>query len=139
MTLRALVLALGVGLLAPQGACADPGYASLPMDAAVPVMQRADHPLIVDVREPHEYAAGHVPGAVNVPLGQVADWAEDRSKDEPVLVICQSGRRSLEASSELSSRGFTRVTNIEGGFRAWKERGLPVAHPEPRDAAPGDR
>lgn len=139
MTLRALAFALGLSLLGSVSAHADPGFASLPMPEAVSVMQQEHAPLIVDVREPDEYAAGHVPGAINVPLGQVGEWAQDRPKDEAMLVICQSGRRSLKASQELAARGFTRVTNVEGGFRAWKERGMPVARPAALDAAPAER
>lgn len=139
MTLRALAIALGLSLLGSLSAHADPGFASLPMSEAVSVMQQEHAPLVVDVREPDEYAAGHVPGAINVPLGQVGEWAQDRPKDEAMLVICQSGRRSLKASQELAARGFTRVTNVEGGFRAWKERGMPVARPTTLDAAPAER
>lgn len=139
MTLRPLALALALSMLVPLSAAADPGFASLPMQEAVSVMQQEQPPLIVDVREPAEYAAGHVPGAINVPLGTVGTWGEGRPKDEPLLIICQSGRRSLKASQELAARGFTRVTNVEGGFRAWKERGLPVAHPAPLDAESAER
>lgn len=127
MRIRALAIALTLAAALP--AVAGTGYASMPMDQAAPLMQEAAHPLIVDVREPDEFAAGHVPGALNVPLAQVGTWAKDRAKDEPLLVICQSGRRSLKASNELAAQGFTRVTNVEGGFRAWKERGLPVERP----------
>lgn len=129
MTLRALALALALALVAPAGLAAEPDYASIPMAEAAPLMQQPEHPLILDVREPAEFEAGHVPGAVNVPLGQVGAWARDRAKDDPVLVICQSGRRSLRASEELAAQGFTRVTNVEGGFRAWQDRGLPVERP----------
>lgn len=129
MNPRALALALALSLVTPACVAAESDYASIPMEEAVPLMQAASPPLILDVREPDEFAAGHVPGSLNVPLGQVGKWAQGRSKDEPVLVICQTGRRSLRASEELTHQGFTRVSNVEGGFRAWHERGLPVARP----------
>lgn len=89
-------------------------------------LQDATPPRLIDVREPHEFAAGHAPGAVNVPLGDVARWAETQPKDQPTLLICQSGRRSLRASQTLQTLGFTAITNVEGGTAAWISQGFPV-------------
>lgn len=89
-------------------------------------LQAATPPVLIDVREPHEYAAGHAPGAVNVPLGEVARWAETQPKTQPTLVICQTGRRSLSASKTLHGLGFTAVTNVAGGTSAWISQGYPV-------------
>jgi rhodanese-related sulfurtransferase len=89
-------------------------------------LQAPSPPLLIDVREPHEYAAGHAPGAVNVPLSQVSRWAETQPKDQPTLVICQSGRRSLNASKTLLELGFTSVTNVAGGTSDWISQGYPV-------------
>lgn len=83
---------------------------------------------LIDVRTPAEYAAGHVPGAVNVPLGfaptDPALAGLDRSA--PVYVICQSGGRSSRASDQLASAGFHAV-NVEGGTSAWIAAGHEVA------------
>lgn len=129
MTRRALILALGITLMLPLGVAAEPTFASISMEEAAPRMAEPQHPLILDVREPDEFAAGHVPGALNVPLKQVGAWAKAQPKDRPVMVICRSGKRSLRASAELAEQGFTQVTNVQGGFLAWKERGLPVETP----------
>lgn len=83
-------------------------------------------PLLIDVRTPEEFAAGHVPGAKNIPLDQVPNrLAEFGSKDAEVYVICQSGGRSARAAATLQSHGFKPV-NVSGGTGAWRAAGHPV-------------
>lgn len=84
--------------------------------------------LLIDVREPDEYAQGHAPGSVLIPLGQLPGrLAELRaSQDKPVALICRSGRRSARAAEILHQAGFSKVYNIEGGMNAWSAAGLPV-------------
>lgn len=90
------------------------------------MLQAKGAPMLLDVREPSEFAEGHVPGAVNVPLSTVGDWAQKQPKDKPLLVICRSGKRSLSASQVLVEQGFSSVTNIEGGTMGWIQKGLPI-------------
>ncbi|THA26725.1 rhodanese-like domain-containing protein [Streptomyces sp. RKND-216] len=79
---------------------------------------------VLDVRSPQEYAQGHVPGAVNVPLEELlADPASAGS--DGVHVVCQSGRRSLEAARALEQSGVTAVS-VAGGTSAWIESGREV-------------
>lgn len=82
--------------------------------------------LVLDVREPFEYADGRVAGSVLVPLATVADRAADFPKDQPVYVVCRSGNRSLVAARTLVEAGYTDVRNVEGGMIAWAAAGLPV-------------
>lgn len=84
-------------------------------------------PVLVDVRTAEEYAGGHVPGAVNIPLDQLASrTAElDSFKAGDVYLICQSGRRSTQASGMLAEQGFHAV-NVSGGTGGWKAAGYPV-------------
>jgi rhodanese-related sulfurtransferase len=84
--------------------------------------------LVIDVREPAEYAKGHVLGSKNVPLGDVERRAAefDKHKAKPVIVVCESGSRSARALDALRGRGFARVVNLSGGFGAWQQAGLPV-------------
>ncbi|MBC7541851.1 MAG: rhodanese-like domain-containing protein, partial [Candidatus Sericytochromatia bacterium] len=91
---------------------------------AMPV---AGCPRLIDVRETDEYAAGHVAGAVNVPLATVAAWAGRQAKPEPLLVICQSGRRSTMACQTLVDQGFERITNVAGDTGTWFQHAYPVA------------
>jgi len=74
----------------------------------------------VDVREPDEYAAGHIPGAVLLPLGSVRAKAAALlpQKDAPLLVYCRTGRRSEAACAQLQQMGYTRVRNL-GGVLTW--------------------
>jgi rhodanese-related sulfurtransferase len=83
--------------------------------------------LLIDVRSPEEYAAGHVPGAVLLPLPELQSRLAEITphKDEEVFVICEVGGRSARASALLAAEGF-RPVNVDGGTRAWREAGLPV-------------
>ncbi|QWT23964.1 rhodanese-like domain-containing protein [Subtercola sp. PAMC28395] len=77
---------------------------------------------LIDVREPDEYAAVRVPGAINIPLGTLADA---QLPEGEVYVICQLGGRSAKATEYLSGAGVT-ATNIAGGTAAWVQAGLPT-------------
>ncbi len=80
----------------------------------------------VDVRTPAEYSAGHAKGAINIPLGSLMDEYSKISKDKPVYLICESGRRSTEAGIFLQANGYTDVHSIIGGTPAWKADGRPI-------------
>ena len=84
--------------------------------------------LLLDVREPQEYAAVHAVNAKLMPLGQVSMRLHelDAYKDKPVAVICRSGHRSAQAVAILQEAGFTKVVNVQGGTSAWVEAGLEV-------------
>ena len=83
---------------------------------------------VLDVREPNEFAAGHVLGAKNVPLARLdASGAElAKKKERPIIVYCESGERSAKALAALKKHGYTRVANLSGGIGAWQQAGLPV-------------
>jgi rhodanese-related sulfurtransferase len=82
--------------------------------------------ILIDVREPVEYAAGHVPGAVNLPQADLADRLEELPRDRPLLLICQGGYRSLRAAQFLKQIGFEQVASVAGGTAAWAETGKPL-------------
>lgn len=90
--------------------------------------------VIVDVRTPGEFTGslGHAPGAVNVPLNELAGRLAtgagnmDGLKDLPVFVICKTANRSPSAARLLKKRGFTDVAVVKGGMSAWKRAGLPI-------------
>jgi len=82
--------------------------------------------LVVDVRDPGEYGAGHILGAKNVPLSRLDDGELAKRKDRPVIVYCDGGERSAKAISALRKQGFARVANLSGGLRAWQQAGLPI-------------
>jgi hydroxyacylglutathione hydrolase len=80
----------------------------------------ADGALAIDVRESDEYARGHVPGALNVPLGEIESRAGEIPRDASVVAYCGHGERSSSALSILERVGFERLHNLDGGFGAWK-------------------
>jgi rhodanese-related sulfurtransferase len=83
-------------------------------------------PFVLDVREPWEYALGHVPGARLLPLGELERRVAEVPKDRPILAFCQVGARSLAAAAFLIASGYPHVTNVDGGTGAWVERGYPT-------------
>lgn len=83
-------------------------------------------PFVLDVREPWEFAAGHVPHAHHIPLGELESRVGEVPRDQSVLVICQVGSRSEAAAAYLGSLGYVDVANVDGGTSAWIERGNPI-------------
>lgn len=80
-------------------------------------------PYLLDVREAWEFAAGRVPTAQLIPLGELEDRIAEVPRDRPVLVVCHTGSRSLAAAAYLLSLGFGDVANVDGGTAAWIEQG----------------
>lgn len=85
----------------------------------------AEGATVIDVREPDEYASGHVAGAVSIPLGQIPNRATSMPKNQPVYVICASGGRSLNAARHLVQVGVD-ARSVAGGTGGWQRSGRPV-------------
>jgi rhodanese-related sulfurtransferase len=86
--------------------------------------------VILDVRQSDEFAEGHVPNAVLIPLGELESRASELPQDTTLYVICRSGNRSRQASELLVNLGFNNVRNVDGGFIAWVDAGYEVAFPK---------
>ena len=84
--------------------------------------------VMLDVREAKEFEGGHVPNAVHIPLSQLPGRGTELAKltSRPVVVYCERGQRSRSAGGALAKLGFADINVLTGGFRAWKEAGLPV-------------
>jgi glyoxylase-like metal-dependent hydrolase (beta-lactamase superfamily II)/rhodanese-related sulfurtransferase len=82
--------------------------------------------LLLDVREPEEFARGHVPNAVNFPQADLATRLEEIPRDRPIMTICQSGMRSLRSAQFLRQQGFEDVASVAGGTAEWRAAGRPV-------------
>jgi hydroxyacylglutathione hydrolase len=93
---------------------------------------------VLDVRDPAEWAGGHLPGVANVPLGYLQDRLAEVPRDRPVVVHCQGGGRSAIAASMLEARGVDAV-NLAGGYRGWAGAGRPVERPEDRERCESGR
>lgn len=74
----------------------------------------------IDVRTPGEFQSNHIKGFKNIPLNQIASKANELVKDKEVVVICQSGMRSQQASKVFKKLGFSKITNVKGGVSAWR-------------------
>ncbi|MDP3487630.1 MAG: rhodanese-like domain-containing protein [Bacillota bacterium] len=75
---------------------------------------------IVDVREPFEYAEGHIPGAALIPLGTIQSKLASLNPEDSYLLVCRSGNRSGQAARILVAQGFKNVRNMTGGMLAWR-------------------
>jgi hydroxyacylglutathione hydrolase len=91
-------------------------------------------PLVIDVRQATEFAAGHVPGSVHIRGGDLQDRLSDLPRDRPIATICASGYRSSVAASLLRRAGFEDVTWIADGVPAWSAQGLPMSYGPETDA-----
>jgi glyoxylase-like metal-dependent hydrolase (beta-lactamase superfamily II)/rhodanese-related sulfurtransferase len=91
---------------------------------------------LLDVREPEEYAHGHVPGAINLPQADLATRLAEVPRDRPVYLICQGGFRSLRAAQFLHQQGFEDVVSVKGGTEAWRTAGKPLAQGDTRAEPP---
>ena len=96
-------------------------YRQISMDQAVAMMEKESGYIILDVRRPDEFAAGHIPGAINVPNESIGkdEIAELPNKSQLILVYCRSGRRSKEAAEKLVKLGYTNIVEF-GGILDWK-------------------
>jgi len=99
----------------------------------VPASAVPDGGWLLDVREPHEWAAGHAPSATHIPLGQLGHRAGEIPRGEAIYVICRSGARSARVTLALADAGW-QAFNVAGGMQDWAAAGRPMvsdsaAHP----------
>jgi rhodanese-related sulfurtransferase len=85
----------------------------------------AEGATLIDVREVAEYREGHLPGAVNIPMGQLPSRLGELDRTQPVYVVCASGNRSSAMTEVLAAAGFD-ATNVAGGTSAWIRSGRPI-------------
>lgn len=142
MTIRNLMLATMLvfvlaGCGAPAAAPAAPveaaaesiDLATLPRDvdaATAAALSTRDDVVILDVREQNEWDAGHIAGALFIPMGDVPARLAEIPTDKTVIVQCRSGNRSSQVTDYLRQQGMTNIHNLEGGILAWESAGLPV-------------
>lgn len=118
-----VILAACGGNSAPAGEAETVALANLPTNIDVKTVDQLrgrDDVLLLDVREDWEYAAGHIPGTVLIPLGQLSNRLSELPTDKTIVAICRSGNRSTQATQLLKQSGFT-VHNMEGGMLAWEQ------------------
>ena len=81
--------------------------------------------LLLDVRETDEWAAGHIPGALHIPTGEVEARVDEVNRDSTVYVMCRSGKRSSQVTNWLRAQGV-KAENVDGGAQAWADAGYPL-------------
>jgi rhodanese-related sulfurtransferase len=115
---------------------AGPGIPSIDAaEAERRLREDPDGPLLVDVRERHEFDEVRAPGAVLVPMSTFAARAGELPTDRPLMIVCHTGARSSAVTGFLTRSGRTDVVNVAGGMQAWERGGLPVRRGTP---APGE-
>ena len=85
--------------------------------------------LVLDIRKPEEFAAGHINGAKHLSSDKILTAGDTfkRFKDKPLVVYCESGSLAAAAVRQLNTQGFTKAFSLRGGFAAWRTENLPVA------------
>ena len=103
------------------------GAAEVGAMEAVQLINRKDA-VMVDLREPGEFSAGHAPNARNIPQGQLDKRLGEleKFKNRPIILVCQTGSRSHTATAQLKKAGLGEVLVLSGGINAWQQANLPV-------------
>lgn len=116
--------ACGVGAQAPEG------YENAPLIHAYQHWQQGEQAQIpfvfLDVRTPEEFAAGHIPGAVNIPVQELATRMSEVPANKRVYVYCRSGKRAAKASAMLARAGYHNIENVPDSMDGWRAAGYPV-------------
>ncbi|MEO8017615.1 MAG: rhodanese-like domain-containing protein [Pseudomonadota bacterium] len=121
----ATVLALVVVVIYESRVSAS-GFAAISSQDLIRLMNQGA--LVLDIRKPEEFAAGHVNGAKQLPSDQILSAGENfkRFKEKPVVVYCESGSLASAAVRQLNRQGFTKAFSLRGGFAGWRAENLPV-------------
>ena len=117
----------GIMLIWPMIQKALSGSKEVSVQQAVQLINRRDA-VVVDVREASEFAAGHLPNARHIPVGEIDKRLKelDKFKQRPVVVVCQTGSRSATACGRLRKGGFPEVFNLKGGILGWQQASMPI-------------
>lgn len=103
-------------------------YKTVSPTGAVSLMND-DRTIVVDVREPNEFAEGHIENARHIPYGRLDEkvYELEPFKDSPIILVCQTGTRSHPACKKLSKLGFAQIYEMKGGMLAWQDLKLPIS------------
>ena len=129
LSLGCIVTAVLVGGCSSASSAPDPVVRTVPpTEASALIEERGQQPgfVIVDVRRPDEFAAGHIPGAGNIASATFPEHIAGLDPDGVYVVYCQRGGRSAGVCTMMQEAGFGEIYEIEGGISAWKAAGLPV-------------
>jgi phage shock protein E len=125
ITIAFLVFSVTPGLAEPEALAEAPSIEPLELSSR---RGSGTAPVVIDVRTPEEYAADHIPGALNIPFDQVAGRISEIDAPHGVALYCMVGPRARKGEASLLRAGYTSVFHLEGGLAAWQAAGLPVEH-----------
>jgi rhodanese-related sulfurtransferase len=122
----AIVVVFVIGIAISQ--LNQPAKVSIPPEISVAqaAEKRDQGAFILDVRQPEEWDALHIPGATLIPLGELPNRLNEVPKDREVVVVCRSGNRSQQGRDILLNAGYSQVTSMAGGMNQWKTQGLSI-------------
>jgi rhodanese-related sulfurtransferase len=123
----AVVSACAVLALSQPG-CGRRAYAEVPASEVLTEMRGDARPLVLDVRTPAEFSAGHVPGALNISIDELGQRIRELAdhRDSDIVVYCERGPRAVKAAGLLADAGFGSVRHMEGDMSGWRAAGLPI-------------
>ncbi len=121
-----LLAAAGIAIAQQPPLSAAPTQLPADISVAQAAQAQKDGAFILDVREPSEWAQGHIAGATLIPLGDLPNRLTEVPRNREVVVVCRTGVRSAQGRDILKQAGFTRVTSMTGGLTQWQAQGLPV-------------
>lgn len=98
---------------------------AISVQQAIEYMNKA-HAVVVDLRDPAAYGAGHIPRAKNALAGDVVKQVSGTSKSKPLILVCESGSLAPKAVAALKDAGFEQVHVLDGGMVAWRAAGIPT-------------
>ena len=124
------ILAVVAGVYTPKimnwGESDEGNYGDVSIQEAIELMEQKSDLVIVDVRTVAEFDDGHIEGAINVPVDELATRLDELSKDDELLVYCRTGNRSGSAVTILSDAGYTKIYHMHEGISVWIQLGYPV-------------
>lgn len=123
-----LIKCIAIGAIVLSSAAVAEGESDISGDQLAQRLAQKDEVVILDVRTPEEFAAGHVPGARNIPHDQLPNRLAELAgaKDKEVIVYCRTGRRAEMAQETLKKNGFKRIVHLDGDMVKWQEEERPV-------------
>ena len=116
--MKKLLPILALFLVFALTACSNAGYRNVTSEEAKELIDKKKV-VVLDVRTVEEFQAGHIPGATLIPVQELEVRMGELEKDQPYLVVCRSGNRSVQASEILTGKGFTKINNLTEGMNAW--------------------
>lgn len=116
-----LLLLIAVSAKASGDSTAVPDALSAITAQQLRIMIAENKPIVIlDVRQPDEYNAGHILGSILIPLDTLEERSQELAKDKEIVAYCRSGKRSAQAVTILRALGYSNAVSLQGGFQAWQ-------------------